>query len=173
MLVLASMAVLVVSFMTCCCSGVFKKVPINYIILLIFTLAEGYLVSMACSMSEPETVLMAMLMTVGITVSLVLYAMTTKTDITMLGASLFIFGMAFLLFSVFALFTNNKIVHIILCTAGIILYGFYLVFDIQLIMGGKKYELTHDDYIIAAIMLYIDIIGLFLEILKLLNLAKS
>jgi hypothetical protein len=38
-----------------------------------------------------------------------------------------------------------------------------------LIVGGKKHELSYDDYIIGALMLYVDIIGLFLELLELLN----
>ena len=66
--------------------------------------------------------------------------------------------------------------HIILDVCVGILYGFYLVYDTQLIMGGKSYEISMDDYIfgkisliLAAVMLYIDIIQLFLEILKLLN----
>ena len=36
-------------------------------------------------------------------------------------------------------------------------------------MGGTKHELSLDDYIIGALMLYIDIIGLFLELLRLLS----
>jgi FtsH-binding integral membrane protein len=36
-------------------------------------------------------------------------------------------------------------------------------------MGNKKYHLSTDDYIFAAISIYVDIIGLFLEILRLLG----
>ncbi len=36
-------------------------------------------------------------------------------------------------------------------------------------MGGKKYELELDEYVVGALMLYVDIIALFLEILKLLS----
>ena len=49
-------------------------------------------------------------------------------------------------------------VNIMYCCFGVILFGLYLVFDTQLIMGGKKYEFDYDDYIWGALMLYIDII---------------
>lgn len=42
-------------------------------------------------------------MTLGITLALTYYACTTKTDFTMMGGSLFIFGMALFLFGLFAL----------------------------------------------------------------------
>ena len=36
-----------------------------------------------------------------------------------------------------------------------------------MIMGGKhRYEFSEDDYILAAIMLYLDIINMFLYILR-------
>jgi FtsH-binding integral membrane protein len=47
-------------------------------------------------------------------------------------------------------------------------FGFYLIYDTQLIVGGKRYELDYDDYIIGALMIYIDIIALFVELLQIL-----
>ena len=47
---------------------------------------------MACSRFNPQTVLIAAIMTLGITFSITIYAIFTKTDITMKGGSLFIFG---------------------------------------------------------------------------------
>ena len=52
---------------------------------------------------------------------------------------------------------------------GVILFGIYLVIDTALILQGGKYGLTIDDYILGALILYIDIINLFLFILRLLR----
>ena len=49
----------------------------------------------------------------------------------------------------------------------VIFYGLFLIYDTQMIAGGRKYELSLDDYIIGALILYIDIIMIFLELLKL------
>ena len=56
-----------------------------------------------------------------------------------------------------------------MCCVMCVFYGFYIIYDTQLIVGGRKHELSYDDYIIGALMLYVDIIGLFLELLELLN----
>jgi len=54
--------------------------------------------------------------------------------------------------------------------AGAALFGMYLVMDTQLMLGGKhKYSLSPEDYVFAALNLYLDIVNLFLYILSMLN----
>ena len=52
-----------------------------------------------------------------------------------------------------------------IATLGVFLFGVYLIFDTQLVMGGKRYELCIDDYIVGALILYLDIIMIFLYLL--------
>ena len=49
------------------------------------------------------------------------------------------------------------------------MFGLYLVYDVQLISGKFGIEYSIDDYIFAAMELYLDIIRLFLEILRILS----
>ena len=44
-----------------------------------------------------------------------------------------------------------------------------LVFDTQMLMGGKKYELSPEEHIYAALNIYLDIVQLFLILLCLLG----
>ena len=37
---------------------------------------------------------------------------------------------------------------------GVLLAAFYLIYDTQLIMGGKRLEIGIDDYILASFVLY-------------------
>ena len=152
-----------------CFRNLCREVPTNYILLFSFTGFESYLVSFVCSTTNPSLVLMAAAMTFGITVALTLYACTTKTDFTVCGSLLFVLGCILLLFSIFAIFTHNKIFHIILSCFGVLLFSFYLVYDTQLLMGSKENSLEIDEYILGALMLYVDIINLFLYILSLLK----
>ena len=59
--------------------------------------------------------------------------------------------------------------NIFYCSMGIILFGLYLVFDTQLIVGGKRLKLDYDDYIIGALLLYLDVIQIFLYILQMIS----
>jgi FtsH-binding integral membrane protein len=74
-----------------------------------------------------------------------------------------------ILFSVFMIFFYSSFVHMLFCLFAIFVYSFFIVYDTQLIAGGRYAELTYDDYILGSIMLYIDIIGLFLYILSLIG----
>ena len=156
-----------------CCPDTMSKVPMNYIILLLFTIAESYLVSFICAFSNPKIVFMAAFMTFAMVISLTIYAITTSTDMTLNGSILFIGCCSLFLFSFFLIFTNNKLLHIIFCIAGIIILGFYLIYDTQLIIGNKSYCVEMDDYILGSFMLYTDIVSLFLYILQLLQLLNS
>lgn len=152
-----------------CFRGVSRSVPINYILLGIFTLLESYIVGFICSFSNPKYVFMAACMTFIITAFLTLYAIMTKTDITKKGAILFILSGALLSFVIFNFFFRIKILHVIICCFGIIIVGFYIVYDTQIIIGKKKEVISVDDYILGSFLLYTDIVSLFLYILSLFN----
>ena len=166
---------IVVMLMVLCSKHYARTVPTNYVLLGIFTFTEAWMVSYICAMYEMmdmgDLVLMACFMTAGMTIALTLYAFTTKSDFTMRGGSLFIFSCALFLFALFAMFSRNPILHIIVAVGVIVFYGYYLIYDTQLIMGGKMHELSVDDYIVGAIIIYVDIIVLFLRILQILALV--
>ena len=52
---------------------------------------------------------------------------------------------------------------------GAALFGLYLIVDIQLIMGNQSRRIGMDDYVFAAINLYLDVINIFLYILRILG----
>lgn len=53
---------------------------------------------------------------------------------------------------------------------GAVLFGVYLVFDTQIMLGGRhKYAISPEEYIFAALNLYLDIVNMFLYILSMLN----
>ena len=50
----------------------------------------------------------------------------------------------------------------------------YIVFDTQLMMGGQhKYSISPEEYIFAALNLYLDIINLFLFILSIIGHSRN
>merc|ERR1711959_581961 len=139
-----------------CCGDLHRRFPHNYALLGVFTLAESYLVGVTTLMYDTETVLMAVAITAGITVALTLFAFQTKYDFTTAGG--------FLLFS--------KIAHVAFASLGALLFSCYLVYDIQIMMDGKRMQISPDDYVLAALNLYLDIINLFIYILQILDTAK-
>lgn len=43
----------------------------------------------------------------------------------------------------------------------------YLVFDTQMIVGGRKHEMSPEEHIFGALCLYLDVINIFLALLSL------
>jgi protein lifeguard len=106
----------------------------------------------------PQSVLMAALMTALITIALTVYAFTTKTDFTMMGGVLMMCCFGMLGVGLLNIFIQSAFLRTMLCFFGAILMGVYIIFDTQLILGRGKESLSIDDYIFAAMTLYIDIV---------------
>ena len=51
----------------------------------------------------------------------------------------------------------------------VFLFSLYIIYDTQLILGNKSLSISEDDYILAVINLYLDIINLFIHILQLVS----
>jgi len=75
---------------------------------------------------------------------------------------LFIFGAIF----------HNNLITVIYLTLSVFFYGLYLIYDTQLLIGNKYFDIGIDDYIIASIVLYIDIVLLFIKLLRLIGIIK-
>ena len=145
-----------------------KQVPINYILLFFFSMTEGYSVAYFTLSFQKWSVYFAMLLTLVAVLVLSLYAFITQRDFTVLGGILWVSLIILIFGNIINLFFFR--LHLLKCILeiiGIILFSLYLLYDTQLIIGNKQSKLSEDDYILAVMMLYLDIINLFLYFLSL------
>ena len=57
---------------------------------------------------------------------------------------------------------------------GALIFSLYIVYDTQLMMGGKhKYALSPEEYIFAALNIYLDVVQLFMYILMIVGGSRS
>jgi FtsH-binding integral membrane protein len=164
-------AIIAISLTLVCVFETARKVPTNYILLFLYTVAFGFICVMACARYSPGHVISAALNTLGITLALTAYACYSKTEITYLGALKFM-----LIWLVIAIplmivvgVNGNRFsgTYTVLQLLIIILYGFFILWDTKMIIGQKKSgnQLNMDEYILGALFLYTDIINLFLRLL--------
>ena len=112
-------------------------------------------------------------MTAGMTVGLTAYAYNTKTDFTMCGSLFFILSLALMMLCLVSVFmTFVAWWHPFMACICVVFYALYLIYDTQLIAGGRSHKISLDDYVIGALLLYVDIMMLFLELLRLLGSRK-
>jgi hypothetical protein len=152
----------------CCCQEVARKYPQNYVFLLLVTVCESVIVGFISAMYTTQSVVMMMALTAGIFLGLTLYAMTTKTDFTGMGGYLSAGLMCLFLTSFLMIFFPSPMGQKLLAGFGASLFSGYIVYDTQMIMGDKhKLRFGIDDYVFAALNIYLDIINLFLYLLSL------
>jgi FtsH-binding integral membrane protein len=146
-----------------------RNVPINYILLFTFTIAETYMVAAISIWEDPQIVMIAAVMTGSVFIALTTFALFTDIDLTYRSGLIMVLIFGFIFAFILYIIYPSYILHIAISILGIIIVGMFIIYDTQLIAGQKKYKLSYDEYIIGALMLYTDIITMFLCILSLMG----
>ncbi|KRZ59486.1 Protein lifeguard 1 [Trichinella nativa] len=169
---LALVTFLVTYIVIGCCNNVRRRYPGNIICLAVLTLALGYITGTTASFYDSQTVILAILICCLCCGAVVIFSMQTKYDFTaclgvvfMLSMGLFLFG---ILATIFTLAFRAPIVHVVY--AG---FAAYLAIDVQMVVGGKRFEISPEDYVFAAVQLLVDIVYIFLYLLEIIGYSKK
>ena len=152
-----------------CSKDLGRRVPLNYLLLGFVTFCQSYVVTFVCSRYTASSVLMVATITLSAFIGLSFYALTTKHDLTIFHS--LAFGISFMMFTMFfiMLFFAPPWMMMVYSFLGVVASLLFIIVDTQTILKSKKYGITYDDYIKASLVLYLDIINLFLNLLKLLG----
>jgi len=155
-----------------CCESVRKKFPGNFICLAVFTICEGFMLGTLSGVYNTKAVILAVGITAVICLALTAFSFQTKWDFTGMGAGLMVVLLVFMIFGFIMIFLRSSfpILHIVYAALGALIFSLYLVYDTQLMMGGKhKYSISPEEYIFAALNIYLDIINIFIYILTIIG----
>jgi FtsH-binding integral membrane protein len=146
------------------------KMPLNFILLYSFAAVTGLsispLISILFSAGYSDIVYQALGITAGMTIALSAYAWTTKRDFSGFAPYLFAGVIGLILVGLLnALLFHSPILHMVYLYAGVVIFSFYMIFDVQRI---KKYPDTVGNAVMLALGLYLNIFNLFLFILQIL-----
>lgn len=143
-----------------------KSYPANLLLLGGFTAFEAYSIAVVTSFYDAPVVIEAVLITLGIFLALTLFACQTKYDFMSWQPWLFGLLTGSIMFGLVSMFfPRNSTVELVYSGGIALLFSAYILVDTQLVM--KRFEVEEE--IGAAITLYLDIINLFLAILRILN----
>ena len=148
-----------------------RKVPYNYITLLIITLCMSLMCAFFALSYSFGIVFFCILLTIISSVAITAYAYSTDQDFSYIKVltAVIISQFGGFIFMVFAL--NITMLEMVCCLVATLLFGIYLVYDTQVILRKYGEVYTIDDYIFASLQIYLDIARLFLMILS--TLGKS
>ncbi|KAM0951850.1 hypothetical protein DsansV1_C03g0030161 [Dioscorea sansibarensis] len=141
-----------------------QKHPVNFLLLGLFTVSISFAVGMTCAFTSGKVILEAAILTAVVVIGLTLYtfwAVKRGQDFNFLGPFLFA--------SVLLFFPLGKISVMIYGGLAAIIFCGYIVYDTDNLI--KRY--SYDEYIWAAVALYLDVINLFLSLLTLLRAAND
>ncbi|XP_005989484.1 protein lifeguard 4 [Latimeria chalumnae] len=139
--------------------------PLNLYLLLGFTILEALTVATVVTFYEVSVVLQAFLLTAAVFLGLTAYTFQSKRDFSKFGAGLFACLWILIFAGLLKIFFYNETVELIYASAGALLFCGFIIFDTHLLM----HKLSPEEYILAAINLYLDVINLFLHLLRLLE----
>lgn len=101
---------------------------------------------------------------------LTVFAFQTKWDFTAYGGVMFVCLIVLTLFGFLAMIYPGGIVRLMYSALGALMFSFYLVYDTQLMLGGNhKFSISPEEYIFAALSIYLDIIQMFMHILVMID----
>lgn len=140
--------------------------PTNLLLLGLFTVLESFSLGSIVSYVDQVVVLQALVITLFVFAGLTIFTFQSKYDFSSMGSYLF-GGLLLLVGTSFVqlFFPFSHTLDMITAAAGVVIFSGYIIFDTYLITK----RLSPDEWVLAVISLYLDIVNLFISILRILN----
>ncbi|XP_032973192.1 protein lifeguard 4 [Rhinolophus ferrumequinum] len=145
------------------------KHPLNLYLLFGFTLSEALSVAFVVTFYDVYIILQAFVLTTAVFLGLTLYTLQSKRDFSKFGAGLFAVLWILCLSGILKLFFYSETMELVVAAVGALLFCGFIIYDTHSLM----HRLSPEEYVLAAINLYLDIINLFLHLLRFLEAASK
>lgn len=157
---------LVVALSLSLCRPFSRKHPWNLLALAVITLSMSFMVGTVASFHNTTAVVIAMGSTLAISFALVLFSIQNKVDLTIWYGVLLVLLVDLIMFGIFCTFYFIHIREIVLGCLGALLFAVFLTVDCQMVMGSSRCSLDPEEYVFAALILYLDVLMIFLYLLR-------
>ncbi|KAK1878618.1 Protein lifeguard 1 [Dissostichus eleginoides] len=163
-----------------------RRHPWNILGLVVVTLSLSYMVGTIASFHDTTSVVITMGVTLAVTVAIIVFSAQTRYDFTVCYGVLLILSVDLIMFGIFSTFYSSYLGDIAYGCFGALLYSLvwekitisifltlpppplplqFLMIDCQLMMGAMSYRLDPEEYINAALNIYLDVMLIFLYLL--------
>lgn len=163
---------LVLLIVGACSAKALRRYPFNYMFLFTFTALFAVMVASITVLANTKVIISALILTIGIVGVMGLVAQC-GCDMTERASLLSGLSCVAIIAIIVGIFWVDRIYYILVSAFFAALFSAYLVYDIQLIMGDRARAIGPDDWVFAAMAIYLDIINIFLSLLQILALAGA
>ncbi|XP_057713751.1 protein lifeguard 1 [Corythoichthys intestinalis] len=155
----------IVSIALNCAKSLRRKHPWNLIGLAIVTISLSYVVGTMASYHDTRAVIITMATTLAISLTIIAFSAQTRYEFSCCYGLLLIMVVDLLMFGIFSGFYYLYITQVVYGCLGALLYSLFLMVDCQLMMGVLSYRLDPEEYVTAALMIYLDIMLIFIYLM--------
>ncbi|MCO5606373.1 hypothetical protein L7F22_060561 [Adiantum nelumboides] len=149
-----------------------QKHPVNFVLLAIFTVSLSLTVGFSCAFTSGEIVLEALILTAVVVLSLTAYtfwAAQKGYDFSFLGPFLFTSLILIIVFGFIQMFFPlGPFPTMVYGGLGALIFCGYIIYDTDHLI--KRF--SYDEYIWASVVLYLDILNLFIMLMDLLKSSR-
>ncbi|KAJ0059315.1 hypothetical protein NL108_015492 [Boleophthalmus pectinirostris] len=147
------------------CTSLNRRHPWNLIALMLVTVSLSYMVGTIASYHDTMTVILAMGATLAITLGIIAYSTQSRYDFTVCYGLLLILCLDLFMFVIFSSFYYYHMAQVAYGSLGALLFSLFLMADVQLMTGSMNNRVSPEEYVSAALIIYLDIILIFLYLL--------
>ncbi|XP_074508145.1 protein lifeguard 1-like [Sebastes fasciatus] len=148
-----------------CCKSFSRRHPWNIVGLAVVTLSLSYMVGTIASFHDTAAVVITMGATLAITVAIIAFSAQTRYEFSICYGILLVLAVDVIMFGIFSTFYYSYMADVAYGCLGALLFSLFLMVDCQLIMGKTSYRLDPEEYITAALMIYLDVVLIFIWLL--------
>ena len=161
--------IIMTCFLFCQYDNILKPYPNNIIFCILFTICLTHFLFYTFINIPNDILSFTFFTTLFLVSSLIFYASQTKINYTNKGSFLIIGLLSTILLGIFTILLNYQFLQILYPILGVIVFSGYIVYDVQLILGRETIKYSPDDYLLASVNLYLDIINMCMFVLDLIN----
>ncbi|XP_072539789.1 transmembrane BAX inhibitor motif containing 1a isoform X2 [Salminus brasiliensis] len=162
--------------MLVCCKGPRRRFPWNLILLAIFTMAMSYMAGTISSYYDTKSVFLALGITVIVCIAVTVFCFQTKVDFTKCGGLFCVLGIVVfvtgIITTIVLSFKYIPWLHMLYAAIGAIVFTLFLAYHTQLLIGNRKHSISPEEYVFAALSIYVDVIQIFLFLLQIIGASQ-
>lgn len=164
-------------FTLVCCEVTRRTFPTNMIFLLLMTLGLSCVAGYVTAKLNTEVVFYALTLTSLVTLSVTTLAVFCPFDFMSCQMVMCVVLIVVIIFSTIAsvviIYSNSSLINLIFAGVCVVLFSLFLLFDTQAIVGGRRVQIRPEEYTLAAIQIYVDLVEIFLNFFELWDACKE
>lgn len=146
-----------------------QRIPISIVIYVIFTLCFMHFFSWLSLIDPSRLVYYALWLLLAIAIAYAIYAWSTTTYMNSLISILITGVAALLIFVAFLIFSDITFLGLLLVLLAVVVYGFYLNYDIRKMVRGGIQDYSREDPWSGAVRIWLESVFVFCRFIELIG----